>query len=122
MPGLKLRTKHEARTCLKLAWRTAQNLGYSLTPIDDASKRFTATKGNVLVSLLGGLFPPRCDFQISIESYSDANELVLERNTPQLTGGAMGVSRVHQRAEELLDAIASDIEGDGGTILEKRKF
>ncbi len=122
MPGLKLLTKHDARTCLKFAWRAAQDLGYALTPLDDSSKGFTATRGNVIVGLLTGPLAPYCHFQISVESYSDRNELVLEMNTPWFSSGAIGVSRVRGRADKLLNAIASAIEGDGGTILEKRAF
>ena len=47
--GLKLLTNMDAQLCLKLAWRTAQDLGYSLTPLGDCAKRFTASKGNIVL-------------------------------------------------------------------------
>jgi hypothetical protein len=122
MAGTKILTKHDARACLKLAWRSAQDLGYALTPIDDCSLRFTATKGSAVVGFLAGPLAPYCRFQISVESYGDANELVLEKNSPWFTSGAVGVSRVNRQADELLNAIVCAIERDGGTIQERREF
>jgi hypothetical protein len=123
MAGLKLRTKLESAKCLKVAWRTAQDLGYSLTPIDDGSKSFTATKGSLLTSMLAGsLLAPYCYFQISTTIYADFNEVVLEKNKPWLTSGAVGVGRVNRQAEDLIGAIAGAIEKEGGSILEKKAF
>src|SRR4051794_24241091 len=104
MPGIKLLTKLDPAICLKAAYRAAQDLGFSLTPIDDAPKRFTATKGNVLVSMIAGPFAPHCHFEISAQTYADANEVVLEKNTPWLTTGSVGVSKVKKQAEELMQA------------------
>ena len=122
MAGLKLLTKLEPLTCLKAAWRAAQNQGFSLTPIDEASERFTATKGNVLISMLAGPFAPHCVFEIYVAAYRDANEVVLEKNKPWLTTGAIGVKKVTQQAEDLLRDIVSAIEKEGGTILERKEF
>ncbi len=121
MPGFKLLTHHDPQTCLKVAWRTAQDMGYSLTPIEDCSKRFTATKGNALLSMLP-LMSPQCVFYVVVESYPDANEVVVERNEPWLASGAIGVSRVKRAAEELVGAIACAIEKAGGTIRERKEF
>lgn len=122
MPGIKLLTNLAAPTCLKTAWRTAQDLGYSLTPIEDNSKRFTATKGNAIVAIIAGALAPHCAFQISVQTYGDANELVLEVNKPWLTGGAVGVARVARQAQELLGAIITGIEKEGGKALETKEF
>ena len=122
MPGMKLLTKLDPQTCLKAAWRAAQDLGYRLTPLEDCSKRFTATKGNVVVGLITGPIAPYCCFEISAASYSDANELVLEKNNPWFTSGAIGVAKVHRQAEELLNAIACAIEKEGGTISSRKEF
>jgi hypothetical protein len=122
MPGFKLLTKLDPQTCLKVAWRAAQDRGFSLTPISDSATRFTATKGNVLISMIAGPFAPHCVFQISAQAYADANEVVLEQNKPWLTTGAVGVSKVNQQAEELMLAIAGAIEKEGGTILERKEF
>jgi hypothetical protein len=122
MAGLKLLTKLDPQTCLKLAWRTAQDMGFSLTPLQDGSPSFTATRGNLLTNLLAGPFAPRCSFEISAKAYSDANEVILEKNTPWLTSGAVGVSKVNRQADELISAIASAIEKEGGTILERKEF
>jgi hypothetical protein len=122
MPGVKLLTKLDPPTCLKIAWRSAQNLGYSLTPIEECSKRFTATKGNLLMSALAGSLAPRCHFEIAVEAYPDAVEVMLERNTPWLTSGAGGVTKVNRQAEELMQSIACAIEKAGGAILERKEF
>lgn len=124
MPGMKLLTKHNPKTCLKIAWRIAQDLGYALTPpaLDDCAKTFLAEKGNVFFSMLAGPLAPHCRFRISVESYADANELVLDKNVPWLTSGAVGVGRVHRQAEELLNAITCAIENDGGTIIARKEF
>ena len=88
MAGLKLLTKLDPQTCLKLAWRAAQDHGFSLPPLDECAKRFTATKGNSLISMIAGPFATTpCSFQISIEPYGDTNEVVLEKNSPWLSSG-----------------------------------
>ena len=122
MPGLKLLTKLEAPTCLKIAWRTAQDLGFSLTPIDDGSRRFTATKGSAVLSALAGPLAPHCHFQFVAEAYPDANELVLEKNKPWLTSGSIGVGKVNRQAEELMQAIACAIEKAGGEVTGRKEF
>jgi hypothetical protein len=122
MAGLKLLTKFDAQTCLKIAWRTAQEMGFSLTPLDESSRRFTASKGNIFTSILGGPFAPNCNFKISVEDYPSANEVVLEKQTAWLFSGAIGVGKVNRQAEELLSAIASAIEKEGGNILERKEF
>src|SRR6266516_548927 len=122
MPGLKLLTRYDPQTCLKAAWRAAQDLGYSLTPpIEDCLQRFTATRGSALLSVLP-LLPPQCVFNVSVITYPDAHEVVEERNEPWLTSGKIGVSKVKKQAEELLNAIACAIEKTGGTVLERKEF
>ncbi|MBI1831381.1 MAG: hypothetical protein HYR84_08025 [Planctomycetes bacterium] len=122
MAGLKLLTKLEPQTCLKLAWRTAQDLGFTLTPIDDSSKRFSATKGSAVWGFIAGALSPHCAFEISVAAYGDANEVVLEKNTSWLTSGTIGVAKVNQQADDLMRAIAAAIEKEGGTIMERKEF
>jgi hypothetical protein len=122
MPGMKLLTPFDPQTCLKVAWRVAQDLGYSLTPIDDSSKRFTASKGSAIANLLGGFLAPQCVFQLTVEQYPDTNEVSLERNEPWLSSGKIGVSKVKKQADDLFAAIASAIEKAGGTITERKEF
>jgi hypothetical protein len=122
MPGLKLLTKLESASCLKAAWRAAQDLGFSLTPLAEGCDRFAATKGNFLTSILGGPFAPNCNFDISVQAYASGNEVVLEKNAPWVTSGAIGVNKVNRQAEELMSAIASAIEKDGGTVLERKSY
>jgi len=122
MAGIKLLTKLEPQTCLKVAWRTAQDLGFSLTPIEANSTRFTATKGSALLGFIAGALAPHCNFEVSVASYSDGNEVVLENNSPWLTSGSAGVAKINQQAEDLIRAIAAAIEKEGGTILQRKEF
>ncbi|HZZ79564.1 MAG TPA: hypothetical protein VFE62_13670 [Gemmataceae bacterium] len=119
--GLKLLTNMDPHLCLKLAWRLAQDRGYSLTPLTENCKRFTASKGNMIVGVLAGALAPRCVLEVSVETYPDANELVVESNSPWLSG-AGGVRKVKQQAEELMDATVSAIEKEGGKIIERKEF
>jgi hypothetical protein len=122
MPGIKITTKLDPATCLKVAYRAARDLGFSLTPMEAACKRFTATKGSALMSMIVGSFSPHCRFEISAESYADGNEVVLEKNTPWLMTGSVGVSKVNKQADDLMAAIACAIEKEGGKILERKEF
>jgi hypothetical protein len=122
MPGIKLLTKLDPPTCLKAAYRAAQDLGFSLTPMGASCKHFTATKGSALMSMIAGPFAPHCHFEISAEAYADANEVVLEKNTPWLTTGSVGVSKVKKQADDLMAAIACAIEKEGGSVLERKEY
>ena len=122
MAGLKLLTNLEPQLCLKLAWRTAQDAGYSVTRIEEGSKRFTATKGNMLFAALAGALAPRCSFEIAVEGYPDATELLLYKNTPWLTTGVGGVATVARQADELMQGIAGAIEKAGGTVSARKEF
>src|SRR5262245_45977844 len=102
MPGIKLLTKLDTQTCLKAAYRAAQDLGFSLTPINEGLRQFTASKGSVLFSMIAGSFSPHCRFEISTPSYPDANEVVLERNSPWLLTGSSGNTKVKQQADDLM--------------------
>lgn len=122
MAGLKLLTKLDPKTCLKAAWRTAQDQGFTLTPIEDCSKSFTATKGSALLSVLTGPFSPHCVFEVSVNAYGDANEVVLVKNQPWVITGSAGVAKVNRMADDLMQAIGCAIEKEGGAILERKEF
>ena len=122
MAGIKLLTKLDPKACLRVAFRAAQDLGFTLTPYHECSLHFTASKGSLLKSVFAGALSPHCVFQISASSYNDANELVLERNEPWLMTGSAGNAKVKQQAAELMQAIACAIEKEGGTILEQKEF
>jgi len=122
MPGFKLLTQLDSQTCLKAAWRCAQDLGYSVTPIEECSKRFTATKGSLIGNLLGGFLAPQCVFHVTVETYPDTNEVSIERNEPWLSSGKIGVSKVKRQAEELTNLIACTIEKAGGAISERKEY
>ena len=119
--GVKLLTNLDPQLCLKLAWRAAQDRGYSLTSIGETTKRFTASKGNAILGVIAGALAPHCVFQIGVESYPDANELMLDMNSPWLSG-ASGVRYVREQATELLDAIVAAIEKEGGKIIERKEY
>jgi hypothetical protein len=122
MPGMKLLTPFDPHMCLRAAWRAAQDLGYSLTPaIEHCTSRFKATKGSAILSVLP-LMPPQCVFEVSVVTYPDGNEVIVERNEPWLTSGKIGVGRVKRQAEELANAIACAIEKTGGKIQEQKEF
>jgi hypothetical protein len=122
MAGLKLLTNLDASTCVKAAWRAAQDLGFTLPPLEDCTRRFTASKGSALLGVIAGPLAPQCVFQITVETYHDATEVALERNTPWLTSGAIGVAKVQRQAEELMSAIACGIEKAGGAVRERKEF
>lgn len=120
--GLKLLTDLDAQTCLRLAWRTAQDQGYSLKPLDDCATRFTATKGNLVIGVLAGALAPRCVLEVAVASYPDANELIVETNTPWISSGIGGVRKIRRQAEEFLQAVACAIEKEGAKVLERKEF
>jgi hypothetical protein len=122
MPGQKLLTQLDSQTCLKVAWRTAQDLGFTLTPIEDDSKRFTATKGSLIASVLAGPFAPQCVFQVTAERYPDSVEVSLERNEPRLIAGKIGADKVKRQADELFAAIVAAVEKAGGSIKERKEY
>ena len=122
MAGFKLLTKLDPKTCLKVAFRAAQDLGFTLTPYHECSLHFTASKGSLLKSVFAGALAPHCVFEISASAYSDANELVLQRNEPWLIAGSAGNAKVKQQAEDMIAAIACAIEKEGGAILERKEF
>jgi hypothetical protein len=122
MSGVKLLTRLDPQTCLKVAWRAAQDLSFSVPPIEECGKRFTARKGNALFNLIAGPLAPQCIFAISVEAYNDATEVVLEKNTPWLTSGAVGVAKVNKQADDLLAAITCGIETAGGSVHERKEF
>jgi hypothetical protein len=120
--GLKLLTDMDAQLCLKLAWRTAQDLGYSLTPLGDCAKRFTASKGNIVLGALAGSLAPHCVFEITVETYPDANELIMEMNSPWLISGSGGMRKIRSQADDLLQAVACAIGKEGAKVLERKEF
>ena len=122
MAGLKLLTDLDLYECIKLAWRSAQDQGYSIPPLSDGDSRFTATKGSLVVGALAGALAPYCRFDITATAYPDANEVVLQKNKPWLTAGLGGVRTVNRQAADLMQAIVSAIQKAGGKILDLRDF
>jgi hypothetical protein len=117
MAGLKFTTNLDADALYKLAFRRAQNQGYTVRAIDD--RAFSAVSGNTALSVLA--ISTRCDFRVSVEPYDDGNELVLERNHPSLLG-VIGVARVKGKAQGLFRSIADDVVQQGAQVMNEREF
>ena len=119
MPGLKFTTDMDADALYKIAFRRAQDLGYTTRGLGDNA--FAATMGNMPLSVVVGAFVAYCDFRVDIEEYEDGNELVLERNTPWWTG-MIGVSRVKSKALELVNHIKDEVNLRGGKVKREKEF
>jgi len=117
MPGLKFTTNLDGETLFKLAFRRAQDMGYTVRATGE--RAFSATMGNVALSLLA--LSSHCDFRISIEAYDDGHELVLERNSPWLLG-AIGVARVKSNARDLCQGIKDEVAARGGKVTNEKEF
>jgi hypothetical protein len=116
MAGLKFTTDLDAESLYKVAFRKAQDLGYTVREAGPAA--FTAQMGNVATSVLTGAY---CDFRLSVMEYDDGNELVLERNAAWWTG-TIGVSRVKSRAKDLMKSVKDEIAHRGGKILGEKEI
>src|SRR5262245_59137432 len=99
MSGQKLLTNLDADTLFKTAFRRAQNMGYTVREV--GPRAFSAQSGNILTKML---MASHCDFRIDVETYPDGNELVLERNTPLLSG-VLVRGRIKGLAADLMKAI-----------------
>ena len=117
MAGLKLVTDLDANSLLKLAYRAAQDHGFSVAKIAD--DRFSAKRGNALFGLAA--ISAHCDFIISVETYDKEAELVLERNSPWWTG-AIGVSRVTNRAQDLMKTFGEAVRLAGRRVIRETEF
>ena len=117
MAGLKFTTNLDADALYKLAFRRAQNLGYTVRAAGDQA--FTAASGSVALSVLA--VSSYCDFRVSVEKYADGNELILERNTPWLLG-VIGVARVKNKANDLMKNIKADVVQQGGRVLQEKEL
>jgi hypothetical protein len=121
MAGFKLVTDLEPDACLQIAWRTAQDAGFRLTAIENWS--FHAKRGNVVLSAIAGPIAPHCNFKISAHRYEDGTtDVVLEKNSPWLTSGRIGVNRVQAQAEELADKIETALREQGGKIVSRKEI
>ncbi len=121
MAGIKLVTDVESERLVQLAWRTAQDLGFKLTPIKDAA--FEASKGHALWSIVAGGAALKCDFKFSAHSYADgATDLMLDRDGSWLSGGMLGQRRARAEADALMQKIADAIAQAGGKVIERKEI
>jgi hypothetical protein len=121
MAGIKLVTDVDADRLVQLAWRTAQDLGFKLTPVKDAA--FAATKGHALWSLVAGAAALKCDFKVSTHHYADGTtDLMLERDGSWLMGGMLGDRRARNEADTLMQKVADAIAQSGGKVIERKEI
>lgn len=120
MPGFDVVTNAPPQHLHATALATAQGLGFQAIPESDWS--FRAAKGNTAVSMLVGAFVPYCRFRLSVTAEPNGvSHLMLERNSPVWTG-AIGVSRVKNRAKALAEAVAAALASQGAAVYEVRSY
>ena len=120
MAGIKLVTDIDPEKGLQLTWRAAQDLGFSLTPIQNGS--FEASKGHMIWSMLVGPAAPHCQFKLSAQKYPDGTtDLVLERNSAW-TSGLIGRRRIQKEADALMDRVAESVQQNGGKVNERKEI
>ena len=117
MPGLKFTTNLDGEALYKIAFRRAQDSGYTVRTTGD--RAFAATMGNMALSILA--VSSYCDFRIGVEKYDDGNELVLERNSPWLLG-TIGVARVKSNLQDLCKSIKEEVVQRGGKVTNEKDF
>ena len=119
MAGIKLVTDMDAKTLFKLAYREAQDKGFTVAKLGNGE--FTAKRSNLALSIVLGAFVAYCDFHIAIEDCDDETELVLERNSPWWTG-IIGVQRVKSWAKDLVKTIGEAIVDEGNEVIREKEF
>ena len=116
MAGIKLVVDLEPETALQLAWRAAQDLSFTLTPVQDGA--FEAKKGHLVWSMLAGPAATHCHFKIAAHRYVDrTTDLVLERNSAW-TSGLLGRRHINAEADALMQRVAEAIGQNGGKVIE----
>jgi hypothetical protein len=120
MAGIKVVTDAKPDTVLQLAWRAAQDLSFSVTPIHDGA--FDASKGHIIWSMVAGNAAPHCKFRISAKRYPDATtDLVLERNSAWTTG-LLGLRRIKSEASAVIDKAVEALQQIGGKVIERKEI
>jgi hypothetical protein len=120
MAGIKLVTDTEPDKGLQLAWRAAQDLGFTLTPVQDGA--FQASKGGAFWSFVAGAAAPHCSFKLSANRYGDdTTDLVLDLAIGW-TAGLIGKRRIWAEADALMKLVADAIEKDGGKVIERKEI
>jgi hypothetical protein len=118
MAGIKLVTDMDLDTAVQLAWRAAQDLSFTLTPVQGGA--FQASKGSLVASILVGSAAPRCAFKIAAKKYVDGTtDLVLARNSGWPCG-LLGMRRINAEAEALMQKVADAIQQNGGKVIERK--
>lgn len=121
MAGIAITTDMEPKKALRLARDVARDLAFTVNMVDEWA--FSATKGNLALSIFLGAFIAYCDFEVEVQEgkYESEVDIVITRNSPWWTG-AIGVHRVKTRAKELATHIADAIEDDGCRVIKEREF
>jgi hypothetical protein len=119
MAGLKFTTDADTATLLKLAFRRAEEMGFAVTEMGNLSLRIR--RGSLLLGIFTNLIVAYCDFELSVEEYDDANEVVLEWESPWWLG-VVGVARTKGRAKELMKNLRDEVALRGSRIFDDKEF
>jgi hypothetical protein len=118
MPGITLVTNQDARLAMQNVKKVANRLDYSVTAVSESE--LALHKGNPITGTLLGAFFPYSRLRVLIRTNPDKTvEIDILRNSPWWTGGALGVKRTKDRAEEFADGIADAIREQHGEILRR---
>jgi hypothetical protein len=121
MPGIILVTNQDADTVKQGVEKVARRLGYTVSNVGEWE--LALQRGSAFASVLLGAIFPYCNFRAVIRKNPDKTvEIDIERNSPRLTAGSMGVNRLKGLAQELADKIAEDIVSRQGEILRRDTF
>jgi hypothetical protein len=121
MPGIILATNQDAEAAKQAVEKVARRLGYTVNNVGEWE--LALQKGSAIASVLLGAIFPYCNFRAVIRKNADKTvEIDLERNSPRLTAGTMGVNRLKGLAQELADRIAEEIVSQRGEILRRDTF
>jgi hypothetical protein len=119
MAGLKFTTDADTATLLKLAYRRAQEMGFAVSETGNMSLRIR--RGNLLLGIIMNPVVAYCDFKLSVEEYDDANEVVLEWESPWWIG-VVGVARTKNQAKELMKNLRDEVSLRGSRIFDEKEF
>jgi hypothetical protein len=117
MAGFSLAVDLSAADTLAVVTAAARRLNFSVLLLDQGE--LSVRKGGMFRYLLAGPALVPCDFRISLRTTAeDKSQVIIQPNRPWWTG-IWGLRRVRARAEELADAIASDLRECGAKVVQQ---
>jgi hypothetical protein len=121
MAGIILVTNQDAAAVKEAVKKVARRLDFTIADVGDGE--ISLRKGSRIAGALLGAFFPFCDLRAIVRTNPDKTvEIDIQHNSPRVTGGSMGVSRVKAQAQELADKLAEDIIAQRGEILRRDTF